>query len=388
MRILDLRARTVEISRYADPTIPSGGLTTTIVAALTDSRRDGRPIVGFGFSSIGRFGSTGLIVDRFAPRLLAAKSDELAGANGQELDPFRAWDCLMKEEKAGGHGERGVAVGTLDMALWDAAAKMEAVPLWYLLQSRLGRASHQTAVPVYAGGGYYFPTREIERLTDEIKGFLDSGYTAIKIKIGGQELRQDAVRIEAALRLLPEEGTLAVDAMNRYSREGAIEASRVLQPYRLRWFEDAVDPLDFEAHKELAGAYPLPLAVGEATFSREDARNLLRYAGLRRATDRLIFDPVHCYGVPGYLKILELFEKDGWSREAFYPHGGHLFSLHIAAGLGLGGTEANPRIFRPFGGFADGAAVVAGAITLPDAPGIGFETRKELMNLFQTLLLG
>jgi L-alanine-DL-glutamate epimerase-like enolase superfamily enzyme len=390
MRITDIYARTVEISRYADPDIPSAGLTTTILAAVTDVTSIGKPIVGFGFSSVGRFGQTGLILDRFAPRLLAANPHELACADGQELgeelDPLRAWDCLMKGEKAGGHGERCVAVGTLDMALWDAAAKIESVPLWRLLQSRFGRTSQRAAIPVYAGGGYYFPSREIDCLSDEVRDLLDEGYTAIKIKIGGRELREDRARIEAVLRLLPQGGSLAVDAMNRYSRVAALEASRVLLPYRLRWFEDPLDPLDFEAHKELSEAYSLPLAVGEATFSVEDARNLIRYAGLRRDWDRLTFDPVHCYGVPGFLKIIELFERHGWSRDAFHTHGGHLFSLHVVAGLGLGGTEANPRTFQPFGGFSDGAAVVGGAISLPDAPGVGFETRKGLHHLFQTLL--
>ncbi len=176
--------------------------------------------------------------------------------------------------------------------------------------------------------------------------------------------------------------------MNRYSRDAALDAARTLLPYKLRWFEDAVDPLDFEAHKELTGAYALPLALGEATFSMEDARNLLRYAGLRRGLDRLIFDPVHCYGIPGYLRILQLFEGAGWSRNAFYPHGGHLFSLHVAAGFGLGGTEANPGIFQPFGGFSDGTFVEDGTVSLPDAPGVGFETRKNLLRLFQTLLPG
>src|SRR4051794_37619253 len=127
MRIVDIRERSVPISRYADPTIPSGGLTTSIVAVTTDVIRGGKPVVGFGFSSIGRFAQSGLVRERFAPRLLAA--GDLAAQDGGTLDPFRAWAAMMKGEKPGGHGERCVAVGTLDMALWDAAAKIADVPL-------------------------------------------------------------------------------------------------------------------------------------------------------------------------------------------------------------------------------------------------------------------
>ena len=109
MKITALREQTVDISRYADPAIPSGGLTTSIVALETDVVRDGSAVIGWGFSSIGRFGQHGLINDRFAPRLLAASESELVNEAGDNLDPFRAWDVMMRGEKAGGHGERCVA---------------------------------------------------------------------------------------------------------------------------------------------------------------------------------------------------------------------------------------------------------------------------------------
>jgi L-alanine-DL-glutamate epimerase-like enolase superfamily enzyme len=113
MRIVDIRERTVGISRYCDPAIPSGGLTTSIVALTTDVARGGRPVTGYGFSLVGRFGQGGPIRERFAPRLIAAG----------DVDPLEAWAAMMRGEKPGGHGERCVAVGTLDIALWDAAAK-------------------------------------------------------------------------------------------------------------------------------------------------------------------------------------------------------------------------------------------------------------------------
>src|SRR5215475_10577469 len=158
MRVVDIRERTVPISRYSDPQISSDGLNTTMVAVITDAHWGGAPVVGFGFSSIGRFGQGGLIRERFAPRLLAARDDEIATKSGDNLDPFRAWDCMMKGEKPGGHGERCVAVGTLDMALWDASAKIAEKPLYGFLGELVGKPAPRKAVPVYAGGGYYFPS--------------------------------------------------------------------------------------------------------------------------------------------------------------------------------------------------------------------------------------
>ena len=343
MRIVDIRERTIPISRYASPTSPSGDLNTTAVAIVTDVHRDREPIVGFGLSSFGRFGQSGLIRERLAPRLLAAREEDLSTGSGDSIDLFRAWDCLMQDEKPGGHGERCVAVGTLDMALWDAAAKNAEKPLYRFLGELAGIDTPRTTVPVYAGGGYYFPSDDIGRLTDEVREFLDHGYTRVKIKIGGRPLGEDLKRIDAVL------------------------------------------PLDFKVQAQIARAYDPPLAAGEALFSLADARNLIRYGGLRPDRDVLLFDPVHCYGLPEYLRILEMLEGNGWSRSACQPHGGHLFSLHVAAALGLGGSESNLHNFQPFGGFADGVAVEDGFIHPPDAPGIGFETRSSLRGLFRSL---
>ncbi len=138
-RIVDIREKTFpvsryadQVSRYADPATAPGELTTSAVAIVTDVVRDGAPVVGFGFSSFGRFGQSGLIRERFAPRLLAAREEDLRAGDENALDPFKAWECMMNGEKPGGHGERSVAVGTLDMALWDAGAKIAGKPLYRL----------------------------------------------------------------------------------------------------------------------------------------------------------------------------------------------------------------------------------------------------------------
>jgi len=375
MRILEIRERTVPLSRYADPGIASGDLNTSVVALVTDVLRDGALVVGYGFSSIGRFGQGGLIRERFAPRLLAAGT----------LDPLRDWDAMMAGEKPGGHGERCVAVGTLDMALWDAAAKIAGQPLYRFLAGHAGREIASTAVPVYAAGGYPYPVDDIGRLIDEVRRFLAAGYTHVKIKIGGRPLSEDLRRIEAVLALLPGGDHLAVDAMNRYTLESGVAAAKALAPYKLRWFEDICDPLDFATQAEIARIYDPPIAAGEALFSLADALNLIRYGGLRPDRDLLVFDPVHTYGLPEYLRILDLLESHGWPRAACLPHGGHLFSLHVVAALGLGGAESNPASFQPFGGFADDTVIDGGYARPPEAPGIGFETRAPLARLFRSL---
>jgi L-alanine-DL-glutamate epimerase-like enolase superfamily enzyme len=389
MRIVEVRERTLSISRYADPAISSGGLTTSAVAVVTDIQRGGGPVTGYGFASMGRYAQGGLIRERFAPRLLAAVHTELADAAGTNLDPFRAWQVMMAGEKPGGHGERCVAVGTLDMALWDAAAKIAGLPLFRHLADRLGgKATTCQRVAVYAGGGYYYPADDLRRLGEEVRRFRDLGFDRVKIKIGGAPLVQDLKRIEAAARLLPDAGHLAVDAIYAYTATSALDAAAALAPFGLWWFEDICDPLDFDTLGAVTAGYAGPIAVGEALFSAAEARLLDRHAGLRRDRDILLFDPVHCYGLPGYLDIMAALESRGWPRRAFWPHGGHLFCLHVAAGLGLGGAEVNPLCFQPFGGYGDDTTIAAGAAEPPVLPGIGFELKRTLRHAFEVLLGG
>jgi D(-)-tartrate dehydratase len=384
MRIVDIRERAVGISRYRDPRIPSGGLTTSLVAVVTDVVRGGLPVVGYGFASVGRYAQGGLIRERFAPRLLRAAAQDVTTDDGVNLDPFRAWAVMMAGEKPGGHGERCVAVGALDMALWDAAAKIAGLPLHLFLAGLLGRDAARQ-VPVYASGGYPYPDNDIAALSEEMRHFVGLGFTHAKIKVGGASLEDDLRRIEAAAAHLPGSGHLAVDAMNAYDPGMSLTAAAALARFGLWWFEDICDPLDFATHARVAARYDPPIAAGEALFSPAEAALLDRYAGLRRARDILLFDPVHCYGLPGYLQIIGALTAAGWPRRAFWPHGGHLFGLHLVAALGLGGAEINPLAFHPFHGPPAALPVSAGRIGLPDAPGIGFELHNDAWQAFRSL---
>jgi D(-)-tartrate dehydratase len=387
MRIVDIREQAHSISRYLDPALPSGGLTTSAVAVVTDVIQHGKPVVGFGFGSIGRFAQSGLIRERFAPRLLSAAPESLLDDARANFDPIRAWTVMMEGEKPGGHGERCIAVGTLDMALWDATAKIAGIPLYRLLAERFGNAIEPALhVPVYAGGGYYYPQHDTPRLAEEIQRLRDLGYSSVKIKVGSVPPDRDAERIETVLHHMPRGARLAIDAMNSYDSKTAAAASSTFAQYPLWWFEDICDPLDFQTLSATASGYKGAIAAGEALFSATEAALLLQHGGLRRDRDILLFDPVHCYGLPGYLAILKRFEAAGWSRTAFWPHGGHLFGLHVVAGLGLGGAEINPLCFQPFGGLADAGFVNDGHVAPPQGPGIGFDAKGELARLFASLV--
>jgi L-alanine-DL-glutamate epimerase-like enolase superfamily enzyme len=238
---------------------------------------------------------------------------------------------------------------------------------------------------VYAAGGYYYPDKNLLALQNEMRGYLDLGYSVVKMKIGGAPLAEDLQRIEAVLKVLKTPDQLAVDANGRFDLETAIAYARALAPYGLRWYEEAGDPLDYELQASLAEHYPGAMATGENLFSLQDARNLIRYAQLRSDRDVLQFDCALSYGLVEYLRILDMLKEYGWSPARCIPHGGHQMSLNIAAGLGLGGNESYPGIFQPFGGFADGIAVEDSYVKLPEIPGVGFEAKNELFHVMKAL---
>lgn len=387
MRIVEVREKTVSIaSPIANAYIDFSKMTCSVVAVITDQVRDGKPVVGFGFNSNGRYGQGALMRERFLPRLLEAKPDSLIDTAHNNLDPFAIWKTLMQNEKPGGHGERSVAVGTLDMAVWDAVAKIEGKPLWRLLADRYRNGVADDKVWVYAAGGYYYPGKDLSALQDEMKSYRDRGYRVVKMKIGGEPLADDLKRIEAVLKIVGDGQNLCVDVNGRFDIKTAIEYGNAIRPYNLYWYEEVGDPLDYALQAELGRHYDKPMATGENLFSHQDARNLIRFGGMNKDRDFLQFDCALSYGLVEYLRTLDVLKEHGWSSRRMVPHGGHQMSLNIAAGLHLGGNESYPDVFKPFGGFADGIAVNDSYVALPQSPGVGFEAKAELYKVMKGLL--
>lgn len=379
LRIVDIREVTRPISSpIRNAYIDFSKMTLSLVAVVTNVTRNGRPVIGYGFNSNGRYGQGNLIRERFRDRVLEAPPESLVDETGSNLDPHKVWAAMFQNEKPGGHGERSVAIGTVDMAVWDAVAKIADKPLFQLLAERYGDGTPDRRVFVYAAGGYYYPGQDLGRLRGEMRSYVDRGYTVVKKKIGGAPLAEDMRRIEAVLAEIGSDAQLAVDANGRFDLSTAIAYAKELREFPLFWYEEPGDPLDYELQSDLAAHYPGPMATGENLFSMQDARNLVRYGGMRREIDWLQFDCALSYGLVEYLRTLDMLRGYGWSPRRCIPHGGHQMSLNIAAGLGLGGNESYPDLFQPFGGFPDGVSVEGGFVTLPDLPGIGFEGKADL----------
>jgi L-alanine-DL-glutamate epimerase-like enolase superfamily enzyme len=386
MRIVDIRETAIPLkSTLANSSFNFSEMTTSVVAVITDVMRGGKPVVGFAFNSTGRYACGAQMRARFIPRILQSPPDALLDDAGN-LSPDKVLAAMMRNEKSGGHSERSVGIGTIEVAVWDAVAKIADKPLHRALAERYSGGKVPDKVFVYVGGGWYEPGKGHKELQDEMRRHLDAGYTMVKMKVGGAPLAEDLRRIEAVKKVLPANAQLAVDANSKFQRDEALAYAKALAPFKLRWFEEPCDPLDFALLAEIAEHYEPPLATGENLFSTQDVENLVRFGGLTPARNDVIqIDPPQAYGIVQYGRTVEMLEKRGWPRSGLFPHGGNQMSLAIAAGFGLGGAESYPGVFGVFGGFADDARVEDGYITLSDRPGIGFEGHNQLYGVMREL---
>jgi D(-)-tartrate dehydratase len=358
--------------------------TVSLVAVLTDAIRDGKPVVGVAFDSIGRFAQSGILRDRMIPRVLAAPPDGLLDDSGQ-IDPAAVLACALANEKPGGHGDRAAAAAALELACWDLNAKLSDEPVYVTIARHFGREPAGAGVAVYAAGGYYYPEGGSDGLRAEMRAYLDLGYDAVKMKIGGVSLHDDLARIEAVIDIVGDGGRVAVDANGRFDRSEATQWAAALAPYGLRWYEEPGDPLDFELNQAVTVCYNGAVATGENLFSVPDVANLVRYGGMRPGRDIFQMDAGLSYGLSEYTRMLEVLEAHGFDRRFAFPHGGHLINLHIAAGLGQGGCESYPGVFQPVGGYPDGCVLHEGRIAPTDAPGFGLEQKPGLAELITEL---
>src|SRR4029078_3258016 len=134
MRIVDIRETAVPLnSALANSSFDFTEMTTSVVAVITDVVRNGKPVCGFAFNSTGRYACGAQMRASFIPRILTAEPDSLLDDPGGNLAPAKILNRMMRREQARGHSERSIAIGTSEVAILHAVAKMAAMPLHAVL---------------------------------------------------------------------------------------------------------------------------------------------------------------------------------------------------------------------------------------------------------------
>ena len=294
------------------------------------------------------------------------------------LDNERLWSKMFGLTYQKGWSQIGAtrqqilaAMAAVDIALWDIKGKAANMPVWRLL------GGYRNTVPCYVTGGYYQDGKTIDDLTAECKSYVETGYNAIKLKIGGVTVEEDVDRVTAVREAVGPDIDIMVDVNEGYDVRTAIRAARLLEPLDIRWLEEPVHWYDrIEGLRQVADATTIPIASGEQALTRWDARDLLTRGGIKI----MQFDCTRSAGITEVLKIAGMCAAQNVNLALHHDpqvHGHVMAALPNGEILETFPSAARDPIWAEL--FSVRPEIVNSQMELLDRPGLGLELNEDTL---------
>lgn len=272
------------------------------------------------------------------------------------------WASLWSPKMSGRRGNETRALSSIDIALWDIKAKIAGLPLYKLLGGYTDR------IKIYMAGGYYVEGKGQQQLEAELASYVELGARAVKMKIGALPIEDDIARIRGARRAIGDDIDLLIDANCAYHFYDAIKLAQRAEEYHPFWFEEAVQPDDYDGFRRIAAKTSIPLATGENEYTKYGFRDLIQ----TQAISFLNPDARYMGGVTEFLKVAALAETHGLE---ICPHGDQQVHLQLL------GAIPNARLLEYAGSQLRSRRAYLetpelnddGTITIPNTPGAGLD---------------
>lgn len=301
---------------------------------------------------------------------------EFAGTMGKAIlgeDPLnheRLWAKIYVPKFIGRRGTSAKTVSAIDMALWDIKAKAAGMPLYRLL------GGYRERVPAYVAGGYYAKDKGIKELQEEMLEYKSWGIQAVKMKVGGASMKEDAQRVRAVRQVIGEDTKLMLDANCAYRFFEAVEFSRMVEEYHPYWFEEPVDADDYDGYKKVAAKSAIPIAAGENEVTRFGFRDLIH----TQAISILNPDAASLGGVTEFMKVASYADANGIVMS---PHGQQQIHVHLDCGVpNVNFAEFYPpqydaKVYEAF----DNPVIFNedGTVSPSQAPGVGLDINRQVL---------